>query len=171
LFELFTPIQLAEAFDVHSRILGSFPSRAADYGTDVRERLVLAEGVSIRDYLAAKDAAGQAAAELHRALESAEVLVSIVGGSGPSDVRTPDEVVVGGRTIPLRDAAMPSTVPQNLAGLPSVTVPVGLDATGMPIGIQLTGARWTEHMLLTVAWALERSGAVTPAVAPAYREA
>ncbi len=25
----------------------------------------------------------------------------------------------------------------------------------MPIGIQLTGARWTEHMLLTVAWALE----------------
>jgi aspartyl-tRNA(Asn)/glutamyl-tRNA(Gln) amidotransferase subunit A len=65
---------------------------------------------------------------------------------------------------------MPSTVPQNLAGLPSVTVPVGLDASGMPIGIQLTGARWTEHMLLTVAWALERSGAVTPAVAPAYRD-
>ena len=171
LFELFTPIQLAEAFDVHSRVLGSFPSRADDYGADVRSRLVRAEGVSIGEYLAAKDAAGQAVAALHRALESAEVLVSIVGGSGPSDVRTPDEVEVGGRTIPLRDAAMPSTVPQNLAGLPSVTVPVGLDATGMPIGIQLTGARWTEHMLLTVAWALERSGAVTPAVAPAYREA
>ena len=118
--------------------------------------------VSIRDYLAAKDAAGHATAALHLALESAEVLVSIVGGSGPSDVRTPDEVEVGGRTIPLREAMMPSTVPQNLAGLPSVTVPVGLDATGMPIGIQLTGARWTEHMLLTVAWALERSGAVTP---------
>ena len=42
--------------------------------------------------------------------------------------RTPDEVEVGGRTIPLREAVMPSTVPQNLAGLPSVTVPVGLDA-------------------------------------------
>jgi aspartyl-tRNA(Asn)/glutamyl-tRNA(Gln) amidotransferase subunit A len=64
---------------------------------------------------------------------------------------------------------MPSTVPQNLAGLPSVTVPVGVDAAGMPIGVQLTGARWTEHMLLTVAWALERAGAVTSAVAPAYR--
>ncbi len=171
LYELFAPIQMAEAFDTHSRVLGSFPSRADDYGADVRERLVRAERVSIREYLEAKDAAGHATAALHLALESAEVLVSIVGGSGPSDVRTPDEVEVGGRTIPLREAVMPSTVPQNLAGLPSVTVPVGLDASGMPIGIQLTGARWTEHMLLTVAWALERSGAVTPAVAPAYRGA
>jgi aspartyl-tRNA(Asn)/glutamyl-tRNA(Gln) amidotransferase subunit A len=171
LYEVFIPIQLAEAFDVHSRVLGSFPSRADDYGADVRDRLRRAEGVSIRDYLAAKEAAGHATANLDLALETAEVLVSIVGGSGPSDVATPDDVEVGGRTMPLRAAVMPSTVPQNLAGLPSVTVPVGLDASGMPIGIQLTGARWTEHMLLTVAWALERSGAVTPAVAPAYRDA
>ena len=171
LYEVFAPIQLAEAYDVHSRVLGSFPSRADDYGADVRARLERAERVSLREYLAAKDAAGHATAALHRALESAEVLVSLVGGSGPSDVSTPDEVEVAGRTIPLRDAVMPSTVPQNLAGLPSVTVPVGLDAKGMPIGIQLTGARWTEHMLLTVAWALERSGAITPAVAPAYRDA
>jgi aspartyl-tRNA(Asn)/glutamyl-tRNA(Gln) amidotransferase subunit A len=171
LYELFIPIQLAEAFDVHSRVLGTFPSRADDYGADVRDRLLRAEGVTIRDYLAAKDSAGHATATLDLALETAEVLVSIVGGSGPSDVATPDDVEVGGRTIPLRAAVMPSTVPQNLAGLPSVTVPVGLDASGMPIGIQLTGARWTEHMLLTVAWALECSGAVTPAVAPAYRDA
>ena len=84
---------------------------------------------------------------------------------------TPDDVVVSGRPVPLRAAVMPSTVPQNLAGLPSVTVPVGLDAGGMPIGIQLTGARWSEHMLLAVAWALERSGFITPVVAPAYRDA
>ena len=171
LYEVFIPIQLAEAFDVHTRALGTFPSRADNYGADVRDRLLRAEGVSIRDYLAAKDAAGYATANLDLALQTAEVLVSVVGGSGPSDVATPDDVEVGGRTIPLRAAMMPSTVPQNLAGLPSVTVPVGLDASGMPIGIQLTGARWTEHMLLTVAWALECSGAVTPRVAPAYRDA
>ena len=171
LFELFTPIQMAEAYDTHSRVLGTFPGQADDYGADVRGRLERAAGVSLREYLAAKDAAGHATAALHRALESAEVLVSLVGGSGPSEVRSPDEVEIGGRTIPLRETLMPSTVPQNLAGLPSITVPVGLDAKGMPIGIQLTGARWTEHMLLTVAWALERSGAITPAVAPAYRDA
>jgi aspartyl-tRNA(Asn)/glutamyl-tRNA(Gln) amidotransferase subunit A len=171
LLELFVPIQLAEAYDTHARVLGTFPGLADDYGADVRSRLERAEGVSIREYLAAKDAAGHATAALHLALETAEVLVSVVGGAGPSDVGTPDEVEVGGRTIPLRELMMPSTVPQNLAGLPSVTVPVGLDASGMPIGIQLTGARWTEHMLLTVAWALERSGVVTPAVAPAYRDA
>jgi aspartyl-tRNA(Asn)/glutamyl-tRNA(Gln) amidotransferase subunit A len=170
LYEVFIPIQLAEAYDTHSRVLGSFPGLADDYGADVRSRLERAAGVSIGEYLAARDAAGHATAALHRALETTEVIVSLVGGTDPSDVATPDEVDVGGRTIPLREAVMPSTVPQNLAGLPSVTVPVGLDASGMPIGIQLTGARWTEHMLLTVAWALERSGVVTSAVAPAYRE-
>ena len=62
LYELFIPIQLAEAFDTHSRVLGSFPSRADDYGADVRDRLLRAEGVTIRDYLAAKEAAGHATA-------------------------------------------------------------------------------------------------------------
>ena len=172
LYELFTPIQLAEAFDTPLARAGQLPQP----GRRLRRRCPRPARYGPRASRSATTSRprrrpGTRRPSLDSALESAEVLVSIVGGSGPSDVATPDEVEVGGRTIPLRAAIMPSTVPQNLAGLPSVTVPVGVDAGGMPIGIQLTGARWTEHMLLTVAWALERSGAVTPAVAPAYRDA
>ena len=56
---------------------------------------------------------------------------------------------------------MPSTVAQNVAGVPSVTVPVGRDDNGLPIGIQLTGRRWSEPLLLSVAMALEVVGLVS----------
>ncbi|MGH9132291.1 MAG: amidase, partial [Ilumatobacteraceae bacterium] len=168
-YELFAPIQLAEALDVHARVLGTFPARSADYGADVRARLERAGAITLSDYLAARDASGRAAAEIHHVLESVDCLVGLVGGSGPSDVSSPGEVEIDGQMVPLREAVMPSTVPQNLAGLPSVTVPFGLDAAGLPIGIQLTGARWSEHRLLSVTWALEQAGAISPVVAPRYR--
>jgi aspartyl-tRNA(Asn)/glutamyl-tRNA(Gln) amidotransferase subunit A len=49
------------------------------------------------------------------------------------------------------------TVTVNLAGLPGVAVPVGLDATGLPLGLQLIGRPWDEEALLNHAYVLERS--------------
>jgi aspartyl-tRNA(Asn)/glutamyl-tRNA(Gln) amidotransferase subunit A len=53
------------------------------------------------------------------------------------------------------------TVTVNLAGLPGVAVPVGLDAQGLPLGLQLIGRPWDEAQLLNCAHALEsRAGFV-----------
>ena len=49
------------------------------------------------------------------------------------------------------------TVTVNLAGLPGVAVPVGLDARGLPLGLQLIGRPWEEAALLNSAYVLERS--------------
>jgi aspartyl-tRNA(Asn)/glutamyl-tRNA(Gln) amidotransferase subunit A len=49
------------------------------------------------------------------------------------------------------------TVTLNLAGLPGVVVPVGLDAKGLPMGLQLIGQPWGEADLLNHAYALEKS--------------
>ncbi|MFN7222815.1 MAG: Asp-tRNA(Asn)/Glu-tRNA(Gln) amidotransferase subunit GatA [Paracoccaceae bacterium] len=49
------------------------------------------------------------------------------------------------------------TVTLNLAGLPGVAVPVGLDAKGLPLGLQLIGQPWAEADLLNHAYVLERS--------------
>jgi len=45
----------------------------------------------------------------------------------------------------------------NFVGLPAISVPVGQDTTNsdMPIGLQFTGAHWTEHNLLRLARATE----------------
>ena len=49
------------------------------------------------------------------------------------------------------------TVTANLAGLPGVSVPVGLDAKGLPLGLQLIGRPWEEGDLLNHAYVLERA--------------
>ena len=47
------------------------------------------------------------------------------------------------------------TVTVNLAGLPGISVPAGLDAQGLPLGLQLIGKPWQEGDLLNTAFALE----------------
>ncbi|NIZ15277.1 Asp-tRNA(Asn)/Glu-tRNA(Gln) amidotransferase subunit GatA [Phaeobacter sp. HF9A] len=49
------------------------------------------------------------------------------------------------------------TVTVNLAGLPGISVPTGLDAQGLPLGLQLIGKPWEEGDLLNTAYALEQS--------------
>lgn len=44
----------------------------------------------------------------------------------------------------------------NFLGLPAISVPVGYDTTGMPIGIQLLGRPWSEATLLRVAFVIEK---------------
>ena len=53
------------------------------------------------------------------------------------------------------------TVTVNLAGLPGVAVPTGLDRDGLPLGLQLIGKPWEEGELLNFAHVLEeRAGFV-----------
>lgn len=49
------------------------------------------------------------------------------------------------------------TVTVNLAGLPGVAIPAGLDAQGLPLGLQLIGRPWEEGDLLNTAYALEQA--------------
>ena len=49
------------------------------------------------------------------------------------------------------------TVTVNLAGLPGIAVPAGVDAQGLPLGLQLIGRPWEEGDLLNTAYALEQA--------------
>jgi aspartyl-tRNA(Asn)/glutamyl-tRNA(Gln) amidotransferase subunit A len=48
------------------------------------------------------------------------------------------------------------TVSANLAGLPAISMPCGFTASGLPIGLQLTGRMFDEATLLRVSDAYER---------------
>ncbi|SIS68302.1 Asp-tRNA(Asn)/Glu-tRNA(Gln) amidotransferase subunit GatA [Phaeovulum vinaykumarii] len=49
------------------------------------------------------------------------------------------------------------TVTVNLAGLPGISVPAGLDQKGLPLGLQLIGRPWAEGDLLNHAYVLEQA--------------
>jgi aspartyl-tRNA(Asn)/glutamyl-tRNA(Gln) amidotransferase subunit A len=49
------------------------------------------------------------------------------------------------------------TVTVNLAGLPGVSVPAGVDKLGLPLGLQVIGRPWEEGDMLNIAHSLEQS--------------
>ena len=49
------------------------------------------------------------------------------------------------------------TVPANMAGIPGLSVPAGLDAQGLPLGLQVLGKPFDEETVFAVGAALERA--------------
>ena len=57
--------------------------------------------------------------------------------------------------------AIPCTIPCNLSGDPAISVPVGLDAAGLPIGFQIMAPSLGEDVLFQVAHEVERLAGFT----------
>ncbi|MBA8902887.1 Asp-tRNA(Asn)/Glu-tRNA(Gln) amidotransferase subunit GatA [Phyllobacterium sp. P30BS-XVII] len=49
------------------------------------------------------------------------------------------------------------TVTVNMAGLPGIAVPAGLDSKGLPLGLQLIGRPFDEETLFQTAWVIEQA--------------
>ncbi|TDX58865.1 Asp-tRNA(Asn)/Glu-tRNA(Gln) amidotransferase subunit GatA [Orenia marismortui] len=49
------------------------------------------------------------------------------------------------------------TIPINLAGIPALSMPCGLDSKGLPIGLQIIGTHFGEEKILQVAHAFEKA--------------
>ena len=47
------------------------------------------------------------------------------------------------------------TVPVNLAGLPGISIPAGIDNTGFPLGLQIIGKPFDEQTILNIAYSME----------------
>jgi aspartyl-tRNA(Asn)/glutamyl-tRNA(Gln) amidotransferase subunit A len=59
---------------------------------------------------------------------------------------------IGGREVAARwTTFMPFAVPSNLAGLPTASLPCGVSGDGLPIGLQVTGQRGSDFLILHAA--------------------
>jgi Asp-tRNA(Asn)/Glu-tRNA(Gln) amidotransferase A subunit family amidase len=64
---------------------------------------------------------------------------------------------IAGQPVPESfDAWCALALPANLFGLPAASIPIGTGADGLPVGIQIIGARGQDAMVLRVAALLER---------------
>ncbi len=53
------------------------------------------------------------------------------------------------------------TVPADLAGIPALCVPAGLDGTGLPLGLQVMGRPFDEETVFAVGAAIEKAAGFT----------
>jgi aspartyl-tRNA(Asn)/glutamyl-tRNA(Gln) amidotransferase subunit A len=133
-------------------------SRHDGFGAEVKRRImlgtyVLSAGYYDAYYLKAQQVRTLIAADYTRAFESVDVIAL---PTSPSAAFRLGERVENPLQMYLADVF---TVGANLAGLPGVSVPCGMTADGLPIGLQLVSRPWEEATMLRMADAYE---AATP---------
>ncbi|PUE47460.1 hypothetical protein B9Z47_11050 [Limnohabitans sp. 2KL-1] len=68
-----------------------------------------------------------------------------------------DRVDLNGQQVPTFKTLIRNTDPGSNAGLPGISLPAGLTAEGLPVGLELDGPLGTDRHLLGVAAAIERA--------------
>jgi len=150
-----TQAAFAEATSYH-QLSGYFPGRAAEYGDDVRERLEEGAKVLATDYLKAFAIRKLVRADFENAFATVQaIVVPTVPIPAPSIcVKVVD---INSHSEPIRSALIRLNRPQNLTGLPAISVPCGFTRSGLPIGIQIIGRAFDEATVLQLAHAYERA--------------
>lgn len=137
---------------------GWFPSRAADYGEDVRARLEMGAKVPATAYLAALDVREKFIRQLRLALESSGAHALAVPSTAIAAPRLDEETIrIGEKEHPTRALLLRTNRPANLAGIPAISVPCGLTSERLPVGLQLIGGPGDEGLLLQIARRFERA--------------
>jgi aspartyl-tRNA(Asn)/glutamyl-tRNA(Gln) amidotransferase subunit A len=137
-----------------------FATRGEGFGPEVKRRIMLGTyALSAGYYEAYYGQAQKVRTLLIRDLEDAfqrfDVLVS---PTSPTTAFALGEKTDDPMAMYLNDIF---TIPANLAGVPAISVPCGLDDDGLPIGLQLTAPALDERTLLRAAHALEQDLALT----------
>ena len=150
-------IAWAEATHYHQQA-GWFPSRAADYGEDVRSRLEMGTKVSATVYLSALELREKFIQQFHLALEDAKVDALVVPTTPITAPLIGQEAIrLGEKDYSTRALMLRPNRPANLAGVPAISVPCGFTPAGLPVGLQFIGAVADEHLLLQIAHTFERA--------------
>jgi aspartyl-tRNA(Asn)/glutamyl-tRNA(Gln) amidotransferase subunit A len=142
----------AESMAYHEPYL---KTRAAEYGADVRARLLTGQFVLATQYLKAQRARQVLRAEVDDVLRTVDALLF---PTTPIPAPRTDEraAPVDGAREDVRVWLTRCTRPINLTGHPALSVPCGLTAGGLPIGLQLVGRQFDEATLLRVGRAYEK---------------
>jgi len=145
----------AEAMAYHEPWLRT---RAAEYGADVRTRLLAGQFVLATQYLKAQRARRVITAEVEAALARVDALLLPTTPLAAPPV-TAREASVQGATQDVRGWLTRCTRPFNLTGHPVLSLPCGLTGEGLPVGLSLVGRPFDEATLLRLGHAYE---AVSP---------
>jgi aspartyl-tRNA(Asn)/glutamyl-tRNA(Gln) amidotransferase subunit A len=131
-------------------------SRAEGFGSEVKRRIMigtyaLSAGYYDAYYLKAQQLRRLIAEDFTRAFESCDV---ILGPTTPATAFAIGDKSSDPVAMYLSDIY---TISVNLAGLPGMSIPAGLDSAGRPIGLQLIGQYFAEARLLNVAHAFQQA--------------
>jgi aspartyl-tRNA(Asn)/glutamyl-tRNA(Gln) amidotransferase subunit A len=130
-------------------------TRAEGFGDEVKRRILLgtyalSAGYHDKYYLKALKVRTLVKQDFDKALSEVDVLM---GPTMPTPAFKIGEKIDDPLSLYLADV---NTVPINLAGVPSISVPCGF-ADKMPVGLQLIGKHFDENTILRAAYSFEQN--------------
>ena len=142
-----------EAYAYHEAWL---KTRAADYGSAVRARILAGAFVTGTEYVNGQRLRTLLRNDIDRLLARYDVLLapSTAFAAPPVAEKT---VELGGQSVPVAMNLSRYTGVFNLSGHPAASVPCGFTAEGLPIGLQIVGRWFDESTVLRVADAYQRA--------------
>ena len=130
-------------------------TRSEGFGPEVKRRIILGTYVLSSGYYDAYYKKAQKVRtlvmnEFKKAFEKYDVLLTPTSPTVAFDIGSKSNNPL---EMYLADIC---TVSVNIAGLPGISIPCGLDKEGMPIGMQLIGKRFDESTILNAAYTFEQ---------------
>jgi aspartyl-tRNA(Asn)/glutamyl-tRNA(Gln) amidotransferase subunit A len=144
----FLLILVAEAFAYHERDLRERPEL---YGEVARERLLSGALVTASEYTQAQRIRSEICRETTEVLRDVDVLATPTTPKPATPFTVAYDPELG---FPRSNMA-----PFNLTGLPTLAVPCGFSASGLPLSLQLSGRPFEEATVLRVGHAYEKATA------------
>jgi aspartyl-tRNA(Asn)/glutamyl-tRNA(Gln) amidotransferase subunit A len=144
-FALLLPITGTEAYAYHSKWIAESPDL---YQPFTRDRIIqFAADVKAPSYAAALRQTNLLRREIKKAFSSVDLLIT-------PTMPHPAESFTESKNFDL--VGLQNTSPFDILGLPTITVPCGFTNSGLPIGLQISGAPFAESTVLAMAQAYER---------------
>ncbi len=131
-------------------------SRSEGFGAEVKRRILMGTNVLSSDkcsyyYDKARALRQALSREFSRAFSQCDV---IIAPTAPTPAFIKNRVVADPTVLYMEDMC---TVCANLASLPSVSIPCGYSASGLPIGMQIIGEKFCESLILNVAYYFQQA--------------
>lgn len=131
-------------------------SRSEAFGAEVKRRIilgtyVLSSGYYDAYYKKAQQVRTLVMNEFNKAFEKYDIIVTPVS---PTTAFKLGERSTNPMEMYLADIC---TVSVNIAGLPGMSVPCGVDSQGLPIGMQIIGSKFSEETIIKAAYAYEQA--------------
>jgi aspartyl-tRNA(Asn)/glutamyl-tRNA(Gln) amidotransferase subunit A len=135
-------------------------TRAAGFGAEVKRRImigtyVLSHGYYDAYYLKAQKVRNLILRDFTDAFAKVDAILT---PTAPSAAFGLGEKMDDPVTMYLNDVF---TVPASLAGVPAMSVPAGLSAEGLPLGLQVIGRHFDEETVFAVSAAIEKAAGFT----------
>ncbi|MFE2460355.1 amidase [Streptomyces sp. NPDC059402] len=156
-------LMVPEATAYHESALRATPDL---YAADVRVLLEAGALTSAGDYLRAQRARTMMRDAWARMLDGVDVLAAPTVPMTAAETGRETVEWADGTTESVSDAYVRLCAPANITGVPALTLPVGHDRAGLPIGMQLMGRPFHDATVLRVGRVYEESVAGVGRLAP-----